>query len=123
MCNITYLSISQRNLAAISLVDLVCNDHRGHLVANSTALELDITDPVYEVVERLLVGDVVHEQDAVSAAIGTTRQVSEAFFASRVPLPSNNNKCFVDTHTHTRQTYQSGITVRLDDSQRKQGKR
>ena len=46
---------------------------------------LDVPDPVLDIVETLLVGDVVHQHDAHGAAVVGSRDRPEPLLTRRVP--------------------------------------
>lgn len=64
-------------------VALVAHQQLVHVLAG---VALDLLQPLFDVVERLLVGAVVHHDDAVRAPVVRRRYRTEALLAGRVPL-------------------------------------
>ena len=74
------------NHALILKIRLVSNDNLVNLLV--TVL-LDLTEPVLDVIEGLLVGDIIDKNVAVSSAVVSLRDGAEALLASSIPLQSN----------------------------------
>ena len=75
-------STSTTDLSSVIHVTLVAQDHLLHVRAG---VLLDVPDPVLDVVETLLVGDVVHQHDAHGAAVVGRRDRPEPLLTRRVP--------------------------------------
>lgn len=89
-CNFVYkviillliISSILENLSSVVHVALVPEDHLLHI---STGVLLDVPDPVLDVVETLLVGDVIHQHDAHGAPVVGRGDRPEPLLARRVP--------------------------------------
>ena len=81
-CEILIVRDTRTYLPAVVHVALVAQDHLLHVRGG---VLLDVPDPVLDVVEALLVGDVVDEHDAHGAAVVGRRDRAEALLARGVP--------------------------------------
>ena len=70
------------HLSSVVHVALVPEDHLLHIGAG---VLLDVSDPVLDVIETLLVGDVIHQHDAHGAPVVGRGDRPEPLLARRVP--------------------------------------
>ena len=70
------------SLSSVIHVTLVSQNHFLHI---STGMFLNISDPVLDVIETLLVGDVVHQHDAHGAPVVSCGDGSEPLLARCIP--------------------------------------
>ena len=70
------------DLSSVVHIAFVAEDHLLHVGAG---VLLDIPDPVLDVVEALLVGDVVHQHDAHGAPVVGRGDSPEPLLTRRVP--------------------------------------
>ena len=73
---------STTDLSSVIHVAFVAQDHLLHVRAG---VLLDVPDPVLDVVETLLVGDVVHQHDAHGAPVVGRGDSPEPLLTRRVP--------------------------------------